>query len=99
MKITILVVEDEARTRELLVTMLNSLNLDLHIIQAATVVAATRAIQQQKPSIVLLDIHLPDERGLMFSTLRRTINSKLFSLPPMKNSQFGQLKALPLIIC
>ena len=99
MKITILVVEDEARTRELLVTMLNSLNLDLHIIQAATVVAATRAIQQQKPSIVLLDIHLPDGTGFdildftqenKFKTIFSTAHEE-FAIRAIKSAAFDYL--------
>jgi two-component system, LytTR family, response regulator len=99
MKTTILVVEDEARTRELLVTMLNSLNLDLHIIQAATVVAATRAIQQQKPSIVLLDIHLPDGTGFdildftqenQFKTIFSTAHEE-FAIRAIKSAAFDYL--------
>lgn len=63
MKTRVLIVEDENRTRELLVNMINSFELDLDVIEAATVVSATRAIQEFKPSIVILDIHLPDGTG------------------------------------
>lgn len=99
MKTTILVVEDEARTRELLVSMLTSLNLDLHVIQAATVVAATRAIQQQKPSIVLLDIHLPDGTGfdvldftkdIQFKTIFSTAHEE-FAIRAIKSAAFDYL--------
>jgi two-component system LytT family response regulator len=59
----ILIVEDEKRTRELLVNMIHSFQLDVELFEASTVVGATKMIKDLHPSIVVLDINLPDGTG------------------------------------
>ena len=99
MRTKVLIVEDESRTRELLVKMLNSFQLDLDVMEASTVVSATRAIKEFNPAIVLLDIHLPDGTGfdvldfsddLGFKVIFSTAHEE-FAIRAIKSAAFDYL--------
>jgi DNA-binding response OmpR family regulator len=58
---TVLVVEDNPDLRMLVRLVLSQLSLDLH--EAGTVADARAFLAQTKPSLVLLDVALPDGSG------------------------------------
>lgn len=95
----VLVVEDEKRTRELIVNMLRSFQLDIEVEEAASVVSAIRAIKDFEPSIVILDIHLPDGSGFDVLEIFKPQNFKVifstaheeFAVKAIKNAAFDYL--------
>jgi two-component system LytT family response regulator len=60
----ILIVDDEARTRELIAKMIDSFGYDLETIpEGSSVETAIKAIHEHQPDIVFLDIQMPDGTG------------------------------------
>lgn len=61
---TVLLIDDEKRTRELIAKMLDTFDLNLSIsTEGNSVETGIQAIDRIKPQIVLLDIQLPDGNG------------------------------------
>jgi two-component system LytT family response regulator len=59
-----LVIDDENRTRELIVKMINSFELDIEAVQGGNNVATgIQSIEENHPDIVFLDIQMPDGTG------------------------------------
>jgi two-component system LytT family response regulator len=59
-----LVIDDENRTRELIVKMINSFGLDIEAIQGGNnVQTGIQSIEENHPDIVFLDIQMPDGTG------------------------------------
>jgi two-component system LytT family response regulator len=59
-----LVIDDENRTRELIVKMINSFGLSIQAIQGGdNVQTGIESIEKEKPDLVLLDIQMPDGTG------------------------------------
>lgn len=70
---TVLIIDDEKRTRELIAKMIESFNYDLKIItEGENVTTGIKAIEDHKPDIVFLDIQMPDGTG--FDVIRSTQN-------------------------
>ena len=61
---TILIADDEAPSREKLKRMLGQLAPDHSIIEARDGLEAMELIEQQRPDILVLDIHMPEMTGL-----------------------------------
>jgi two-component system LytT family response regulator len=60
----ILIVDNEARTRELIAKMIDSFGYDLETIpEGSSVETAIKAIHEHQPDIVFLDIQMPDGTG------------------------------------
>jgi DNA-binding NarL/FixJ family response regulator len=62
--VNVLVVDDTASVRERFVSMLAALPGVDSVIEAASASAALDALRDWQPDVVLLDLHLPDCRGL-----------------------------------
>lgn len=74
----ILIVDDEARTRELIAKMIDSFGYDLETIpEGSNVQTAIDAIHRHDPDIVFLDIQMPDGTG--FDVIR-SIEDKDFEV-------------------
>lgn len=74
----ILVIDDENRTRELIIKMIASFNFDLEIIDGGDSVAlGIQSIQKHQPDLVFLDIQMPDGTG--FDVLK-SIEKKNFEV-------------------
>ncbi len=74
----ILIVDDEARTRELIAKMIDSFGYDLETIpEGSNVQTAIDAIHRHDPDIVFLDIQMPDGTG--FDVIR-SIEDKHFEV-------------------
>ena len=70
MAVKVLLVDDENKTRNLLVNMLNSLGYELEIsTDGCDVKSGLKAVQHFNPDIVLLDIQMPDGTGFDFLEL------------------------------
>jgi CheY-like chemotaxis protein len=63
----VLVVDDEADTREFIAAVLNSCGA--HVIQAATAAEAFAQIERARPDVLITDIGMPEEDG--YSLLSR----------------------------
>ncbi len=73
-----LVIDDENRTRDLIVKMINSFGLEVEAISGGESVACgLKAIEEHHPDIVFLDIQMPDGTGF---ELLRSIPNKSFEL-------------------
>jgi len=73
-----LVIDDENRTRDLIVKMINSFGLEVEAISGGESVASgLKAIEEHHPDIVFLDIQMPDGTGF---ELLRSIPNKSFEL-------------------
>ena len=95
----VLIVEDERRTRELLINMLDTFQLDLDVRGVGTVVSAIRAIKEFQPAIVILDIHLPDGSGFDVLDISEDLDFKIifstaheeFAIKAIKSAAFDYL--------
>src|SRR5690349_20380533 len=68
---TVLLVEDDEGTAEVLTEILEG--EELRVVRAPTAAEARRAAEERRPDLVLLDLMLPDQDGLVWlSDLRRT---------------------------
>ncbi|TNF47660.1 MAG: response regulator transcription factor [Bacteroidetes bacterium] len=73
-----LVIDDENRTRELIVKMINSFGLDIEAIQGGNNVSSgIESIEVNDPDIVFLDIQMPDGTGF---DLLKGLKEKNFEL-------------------
>mgnify|MGYP000010582719 FL=1 len=83
-KYKILVVEDDAHIRNLLVTVLES--ADYHVITAETCALAVTLTASYTPDLILLDLGLPDADGMVFlSALRRSSPTPVIVLSARAN--------------
>jgi CheY-like chemotaxis protein len=60
----LLIVEDNARFRQMLVKILQSRFPSFHILEAENAEAALGQIRQQKPNVIFMDIRLPGQSGI-----------------------------------
>jgi CheY-like chemotaxis protein len=72
----VLIVEDNARNRRLLRVLLTSHGY--HVVEAQSGAEALKALEQDRPDLILLDIQLPEMDGL---ELARKIKRKLGDIP------------------
>lgn len=73
-----LVIDDENRTRDLIVKMINSFGLGIEAIsEGESVVSGLKAIEEHNPDIVFLDIQMPDGTGF---DLLRSLPNKSFEV-------------------
>ena len=73
-----LVIDDENRTRDLIVKMINSFGLGIEAIsEGESVVSGLKAIEEHSPDIVFLDIQMPDGTGF---DLLRSLPNKSFEV-------------------
>lgn len=62
--INVLIIDDEKRTRDLILKMIDSFGFDLNCIsQGESVQSGMEAIQEHDPDLVLMDIQMPDGTG------------------------------------
>jgi two-component system LytT family response regulator len=74
----VLIIDDEARTRELIAKMIDSFGFDVQTIpEGENVQSGIKAIEKHKPNIVFLDIQMPDGTG--FDVIR-SIENKNFEV-------------------
>ena len=74
---TILIIDDENKTRSLLVNMVKEVDPSLTVFEAHNLKSGLKQVQDVQPNIVLLDINLPDGTGF---DLLELIENRTFSL-------------------
>jgi two-component system response regulator MtrA len=91
---TILVVEDDPGLALTLQKLLS--NGGYHVVCVATGAEATRAIDQCKPDLIILDLVLPDADGLLLTSTLKAMSSAPIIICSARNRQIDRVLGLKL---